>query len=424
MNGANQSFSSFPFAKGKKTYQKDRNMYTDIQLEHYADIMLWALDASRQKPIARQQTVQLKFDLPGLKLVHAIYKKLVERRINVVVNMNHTAIMEQDFYHIAGPKQLDFIAPGTREVCEDIAGSIHILAPQDLTHLAGVEPAAITARARAYKPYRDILTKRELMGEFSWTLCLYPTPKLAKAAGLSYREYAKEVASSCYLNTEQPLKRWKQTMQGIREIQAKLNSLPVRVLHMQSDQVDLEITPGDNRRWEGLTGHNIPSFELYFSPDWRGTRGIYFADQPSYRSGNLVSGVYLEFVDGQVVTATAQEGEKFLLEQLHTDKGASRLGEFSLTDKRFSPVSRFMAMTLFDENFGGEYGNSHIALGMSYPSTYAGTLGSLTTEKQKKLGFNTSALHWDLVNTEQKTVTAILKDGKKVCIYENGEFIF
>ncbi|PKN95686.1 MAG: aminopeptidase, partial [Chloroflexi bacterium HGW-Chloroflexi-5] len=46
----------------------------------------------------------------------------------------------------------------------------------------------------------------------------------------------------------------------------------------------------------------------------------------------------------------------------------------------------------------------------------------LTGPMKKKLGFNDSALHWDLVNTEPKTVTAHLTDGRKVVIYDRGIF--
>ena len=83
-----------------------------------------------------------------------------------------------------------------------------------------------------------------------------------------------------------------------------------------------------------------------------------------------------------------------------------------------------MANTLFDENYGGENGNSHIALGSSYSDTYNGDSSKLTKELKKKLGFNDSALHWDIVNTEKKRVTAHLKDGKKIIIYENGKFSY
>jgi aminopeptidase len=63
-----------------------------------------------------------------------------------------------------------------------------------------------------------------------------------------------------------------------------------------------------------------------------------------------------------------------------------------------------------------------VALGASYTDTYAGDQALMTKELKQKLGFNESALHWDLVNTEDKTVTAYLTDGKRRVIYEKGEF--
>jgi aminopeptidase len=104
------------------------------------------------------------------------------------------------------------------------------------------------------------------------------------------------------------------------------------------------------------------------------------------------------------------------------DPGACRIGEFSLTDRRFSKIDRFMANTLFDENFGGRQGNCHIAVGAAYLDAYDGDPATLDRARRKALGFNDSALHWDLVNTEAKRVSARLKDGRSVVIYENGRF--
>ena len=98
------------------------------------------------------------------------------------------------------------------------------------------------------------------------------------------------------------------------------------------------------------------------------------------------------------------------------------LGEFSLTDRRFSRIDKFMANTLYDENYGGEFGNCHVAVGSSYPDTYAGDQAELNELMKEELGYNTSALHWDLVNTQDKTVYAKLKDGSEVVIYKSGEF--
>ena len=108
---------------------------------------------------------------------------------------------------------------------------------------------------------------------------------------------------------------------------------------------------------------------------------------------------------------------------LALDKGACQIGEYSLTDRRFSKINKFMADTLYDENFGGKYGNSHIALGSSYIDTYSGNLAKMTKELKKKLGFNDSALHWDLVNTQDKLVSVKLKNGKHLTIYEKGRFL-
>jgi len=181
----------------------------------------------------------------------------------------------------------------------------------------------------------------------------------------------------------------------------------------------LKIAPGSQRRWLGISGHNIPSFELFLSPDWRKTEGVYFSDQPSYRNGNYVEGIRLVFKKGKVVEMSAQKGENFLKQQLAIDSGANKVGEFSLTDRRFSRIDQFMANTLFDENFGGTYGNCHIALGSSYSDTFDGDPERLTKAMKRKFD---SALHWDLVNTEPKQVTAHLVGGGKICIYENGEF--
>lgn len=83
-----------------------------------------------------------------------------------------------------------------------------------------------------------------------------------------------------------------------------------------------------------------------------------------------------------------------------------------------------MADILFDENFGGDHGNCHIAIGSAYSDTFSGDQKKLTPARKKALGFNDSALHWDLINTEQKVVTATLKNGQRKVIYEKGCFTY
>jgi aminopeptidase len=61
-------------------------------------------------------------------------------------------------------------------------------------------------------------------------------------------------------------------------------------------------------------------------------------------------------------------------------------------------------------------------VGSSYSDTYEGDPSKLTKKMKESLGFNDSAVHWDLVNTEKKRVTAYHSDGGKTVIYENGIF--
>ena len=172
----------------------------------------------------------------------------------------------------------------------------------------------------------------------------------------------------------------------------------------------------------GVSGHNIPSFEIFTSPDCRDTEGVYFANQPSFRGGNYVEGIRLEFKKGKAVKISAKKGQDYVRKILATDKGASMVGEISLTDKRFSKIDKFMANTLFDENFGGKNGNCHLAVGDSYSDTYSGDVSKMNKKIKEKLGFNSSSIHWDLVNTEDKIVKAVLKNGKTITIYEKGMF--
>jgi aminopeptidase len=356
-------------------------------------------------------------------LAETLFDKLLERGAHPIPRVVLSPAMEESFYGKGSDAQIGFHAPGEKEFFLSLNGSITLHAPESLTHLAKTDPSRIAYFARSRKPFKDILDERDARGQFGWTLCIYPTEELARQAGLTLEAYEKQVFNACFLDMENPVEKWQSILEKADRLKSWLNSLDVQKFHIEAKGCDLLITPGDQRKWLGLSGHNIPSFELFISPDWRGVEGTFYADQISFRSGHKVSGVRLEFAGGEVVRARADEGEKFLHQQLATDTGARRVGEFSLTDKRFSRINCFMANTLFDENYGGEWGNCHIAVGSAYADSFTGDLSTLGPEEKKALGFNDSALHWDLVNTQPKTVDALLHSGKRIRIYENGLFM-
>lgn len=399
-------------------------MISEKHLERYADVLLWGLKIARTGRFKKNEIVLIRYDKPAIRLAEIVYSKLLYMGLHPVQRLNLTTNMEQNFFKLSNNKQVVFQPPGEKELFKNLNGSIFLYAPESITHLSGIDPKKIGNATVAKKYLRDILDKRDQEGIFGWTLCTYPTKEQARHAKLSLQEYTAQIVRACFLNKTSPVSHWKDIFKNLASIKKWLNNMKVNFYHIESENIDLEITPGEKRKWIGISGHNIPSFELFLSPDWRGTKGRYFANLPSFRSGNYVKDVRLEFKRGAAIKIEAEKGEDFVTKLLSMDSGANQIGEFSLTDKRFSKISRFMANTLFDENFGGRHGNCHVALGSSYSDTYDGDLQELTKKRKKKLGFNDSALHWDLINTEKKRVVAHLVSGNKVTIYENGKFIY
>jgi aminopeptidase len=400
-------------------------LFTKKQIEKYADVMLNALQRQRPKgKFKPYETVMMRYNTGALELVEAIHRKLVTKKINIVLRSGNGAQIEKDFYSLADNRQIKFTPPGTKELYNNLHGYIAVISPPSLTHLKAINSKKFAIAALAHKPFKDIMHKREDSGHFSWTLCCYPSKAMSKAAGISEKKFTAQIIKACFLNQPSPVKKWETVYKKSEQIRKWLNSLSIDTLHIKSKSVNLKVKIGEKRKFVSSLGSNVPSFEIFTSPDYRYTQGTFFADVPLYRTGNLIKKIKLKFENGMVKTATVAANGKFLSKILKTDKGAARLGEIALVDKRFSKIDRFMANTLFDENYGGKYGSLHIALGSSFSDTYKYGAKKLTKVLKKNLGFNDSAIHIDIINTENKTVTATLKNGKKVIIYKNGRFSF
>ncbi|MEW6610765.1 MAG: aminopeptidase [Patescibacteria group bacterium] len=330
----------------------------------------------------------------------------------------------REYYELASSEQLRaFHAKYYRGLVDQIDHSVFIAAESDMHELEGIPPKKIILRHRSFKPYQLWREEKESKGKFTWTIGLYGTPAMAREARMSLKGYWRQIIKACFLDYANPVTQWKKVFLDIQTTQRALNRLPIESLEVKGDGIDLKVRIGKGRRWLGGSGRNIPSFELFISPDWRGAEGTIQFDQPLYRYGNLVEGITLVFQNGEVVRAHAKNNENLLKEMIKTDPGAGRIGEFSLTDRTLSRITKFMADTLYDENRGGEFGNMHLALGKAYKDSYTGNAARLSKAQWRSLGFNESAIHTDFVTTTRKTVTAILKGGKRKIIYQDGRFI-
>lgn len=331
--------------------------------------------------------------------------------------------VDRNFFLYASDEQLTFFPKKyMRGLIDQIDHSLFIISESNPHALRGIHPEKIMKRGLAFKPFMDWRSEKENKGKFSWTIGLYGTPAMAAEAGLSEEAYWDQIIKACFLNEPNPIANWKTVYRQMNSYINKLNRLKIEKVHVQGPDVDLWVRIGERRLWMGGRGANIPSFEIFTSPDWRGTNGWIRFNQPLYHYGNVAKGISLKFKNGRVIEAKARVNQK-LVQHMIATKNADKVGEFSLTDRRFSRITKFMAETLYDENIGGSYGNTHIAVGTSYHSCYAGNIAKMKKADWQRLGFNNSSVHTDMISTTDRKVTAYLFNGKQKVIYDKGQFV-
>ncbi|MFT4343752.1 MAG: aminopeptidase [Candidatus Woesearchaeota archaeon] len=390
-------------------------------LDNYADILVnFALNSG--KGVSKGDVVQIQVPECAKPMLIALRRAVLKAGAHPIIQYLPDDI-SREYFELANDDQLSFFPEKyLRGIVDQVDHTVAIIADTNKHELDGVPPSKIMLRQKNYKPYMDWRQEKENKGKYTWTLGLYGTPAMAKEVGMSLEEYWEQIIRACYLDEQNPVQKWKDLTNNLEEIKEKLNALEIEKLHIEAKDTDIFVQIGPNRKWLGGSGRNIPSFELFISPDWRGTNGHIQFTEPLYRYGSLITDVYLEFKDGIVTKARASKNEDLLKEMISAEN-ADKIGEFSLTDSRFSRITKFMGETLYDENVGGKNGNTHLAVGMAYKDSYTGDPSTVVEEKWKEMGFNDSVVHTDIVATSNRKVTAYLKDGSTKVIYKDGQFL-
>lgn len=390
-------------------------------LERYADVLVnFALNSG--KGVQPGEVVQLAIPDVAKPIARYLQNAVLRAGGHPLTRLMVTGL-DKDYFELANEKQLTFFPKAyMQERVNLIDHQVVIIADPDPEELKDVDPEKIFKSRDAKKEYRDWIFDKETQGKFTWTLGLWGVEAKAEMVGLTLKEYWQQIIKACFLDMEDPIAEWKRVTALQKNIVEKLNALSIDYLKVEGADADLKVAIGPNRIWKGGGGRNIPSFEVFTSPDWRGCEGWIQFNQPLYRYGNIVEEAYLRFEAGRVVEVKAKKGQR-LLEQMIKTENADKMGEYSLTDKRMSRITHVMAETLYDENIGGRYGNTHLAIGMAYRDCYRGDQSQVSKQEWEDMGFNNSAEHTDIISTTDRTVTAFLTDGTQKVIYRKGEFV-
>lgn len=390
-------------------------------IDQYAHVLVnFALNSGIG--VKRGEVVQCVVPDVAKPLALALQNTLLKAGAHPIIRLIPSGF-DHDFYNLASDEQLGFFPRKFLKAQADLINHrIVIIAESDPMELSEVNPRKIMLMRNSQKPYRDWLITKENRQQFTWTAALWGMPAKAKEVGLSMEAYWQQIIKACFLDEADPVAKWREVFVMQTDIKEKLNEMKIQYVMVKGEDVDLTIKIGSDRIWQGGNGRNIPSFEIFTSPDWRGIDGWIRFNEPLYRYGNVIRDIYLKVEHGIITEAKAKTGNKFLQTMLET-KNADKFGEFSMTDKRMSRITHPMAETLFDENIGGRFGNSHLAIGMAYKDCYRGDPDVVTADEWKEMGFNDSAEHTDMMTTTDRSITAVLETGEHRLIYENGQFV-
>ena len=191
---------------------------------------------------------------------------------------------------------------------------------------------------------------------------------------------------------------------------------------------DLTIGMTKGHEWAGGKGKtpeghpffpNIPTEEVFTSPDRMRADGIVYSAMPLIHHGNKVDDFWIKFEGGRVVDYDARVGKATLASIIETDEGAAHLGEVALISKN-TPIRESGVLfydTLYDEN-----ASCHLALGVGFPECIEGGY-DMSKEELLVHGVNVSSTHVDfMIGTDDIDITGITPDGREVVIFQNGQW--
>ena len=322
------------------------------------------------------------------------------------------------------------------EILQNSGCNLRIVGSEDPRFWQGVDSTRLSrVTKRKLEARTTFLDKGINQGGVQWCVAAGATPGWAQQV---YPDLAPESALErlwdqlfrlVWADLEDPIAQWSAHAQRLKERCAWLDGLRIRELLFTGDGTELRVALSDKATFCGGTKKaasgveftaNLPTYEVFTTPDWRGTSGRVRITRPVTVQGKIVEGLEVEFVNGRVTTFTAKAGEDAFRGLIDTDDGARQLGEIALVDTN-SPV--FQSGTVFNEILLDENASCHFALGSAYKACLREG-PEMNEEELKQVGCNISRVHTDfMISDENTNVFALTSDGATVPIIQSGQFV-
>jgi len=229
----------------------------------------------------------------------------------------------------------------------------------------------------------------------------------------------EDVAHICRLDADDPAKAWAERSSELKANAQRLTEQRYDAVRLHGPGTDVTIgllpsahwAAGDLQTVDGRRhSPNLPTEELFTTPDPERVDGHVSATMPLELSGSIIAGIRVEFEGGRAVKIDADTNADALRAVAADDAGASRLGEVALVDGggRIGPLGRVFYDTLIDENAA-----THIALGDGYDHP--------VEDVADKSRVNKSKVHIDfMIGSLELDVDGVAADGHAVPVLRGG----
>jgi aminopeptidase len=258
----------------------------------------------------------------------------------------------------------------------------------------------------------------------NWTIGPCPTPgwaaqvhpDLQPAEALA--RLWEQIVHVCRLDEDDPVAAWRARMATLGGVSERLTAARFDALRFEGPGTDLTVGLLPSSRWlsasfatrDGIPHvPNLPSEEVFTTPDPLRADGVVRATKPLQLAGATIEGLTVRFAGGRAVEIDADKGADVLRAMTAHDDGACRLGEVALVDGsgRIGPLDTVFYDTLLDENAA-----SHVALGQAF---------AFAVDEQDAGRINTSMVHIDfMIGAADVDVTGLAADGSPTPVLRGG----